>query len=72
MNTKSTSVLDWQIDSASTKVDLRGTDLLPQANGEAKIEMETNGEATRFQAALLRRQLGCYVLNPAFSVHIES
>ncbi len=36
--TKSTQALAYQVGGGSTKIDFKGTELMPQARGEAKIE----------------------------------
>ena len=46
---RSVKAIGYQVGGGSTKVDLKGTDLLPQANGEAKVEAKagiTNIEVT--------------------------
>src|SRR5271169_4723060 len=35
---KSTMAIGFTVGGGSTKVDLKGTELMPQANGEAKVE----------------------------------
>lgn len=38
---KSIKAIGYQVGGGATKVDLKGTDLLPQASGEAKVEAKT-------------------------------
>ena len=38
---KSSVAVGYQVDSGSTKVDLKGTDVMPGAKGEAKVEAKT-------------------------------
>src|SRR5258708_26498455 len=38
---RSTKAVDYRHRGGSTKVDLRGTDLMPGANGEARVESKT-------------------------------
>jgi len=39
--TKSIKAIGYQVGGGSTKIDLKGTDLMSQANGEAKVEAKT-------------------------------
>src|SRR5438034_11155788 len=39
--TRTTKAVDYRHRGGSTKVDLRGTELMPQAAGEAKVESKT-------------------------------
>ena len=39
--TKSIKAIGYKVGGGSTKIDLKGTDLLPGANGEAKVEAKT-------------------------------
>src|SRR5437879_11994090 len=39
--TRTTKAVDYRYRGGSTKVDLRGTELMPQAAGEAKVESKT-------------------------------
>jgi len=62
--TKSTLAFDYQVGGGSTKIDFKGTDLMPVAGGEAKVEakkgysqvdakFENLSEPTRFGAEFL-------------------
>jgi len=39
--TKSVQAVGYEVGTGSTKVDLKGTDLMPQASGEAKVEIKS-------------------------------
>jgi outer membrane protein OmpA-like peptidoglycan-associated protein len=39
--TKSTKAVGYQVGGGGTKVDLKGTELMPQANGEARVEAKS-------------------------------
>lgn len=62
--TKPIKAIGYQVKGGSTKVDLKGTDLMPDANGEAKVEAKTGvttieanikglGPATKFGTEFL-------------------
>lgn len=40
--TKSVQAVGYQVGAGSTKVDLKGTELMSEANGEAKVEIKSN------------------------------
>ena len=39
---RTTKAINYQHRSGATKIDFRGTDVLPQARGEAKVESSSN------------------------------
>ena len=45
--TKSVTAIGYEVGGGSTKVDLKGTELMPQARGEAKVEIKSNAGRTR-------------------------
>jgi outer membrane protein OmpA-like peptidoglycan-associated protein len=44
--TKSAAAVGYQVGGGSTKVDLKGTELMPDANGQAKVEIKSNAGRT--------------------------
>ncbi len=50
--TKSVQAVGYQVGGGSTKVDMKGTELMPQASGEAKVEIETKGGRTKVNVTL--------------------
>jgi len=45
--TKSVTAIGYEVGGGSTKVDLKGTELMPEARGEAKVEIKSNAGRTR-------------------------
>ena len=50
LTTKSVKAIGYRVKGGSTKVDLNGTDLMPQATGEAKVDAKTG--ATSIEVSL--------------------
>jgi outer membrane protein OmpA-like peptidoglycan-associated protein len=50
--TKSTMAIGFTVGGGSTKVDLKGTDLMPQASGEAKVEAKSKSGATNIEVTV--------------------
>ena len=49
LTSKSTTAIGFQVDGGSTKIDLKGTELMPQATGEAKVEAKSKAGATSIE-----------------------
>jgi outer membrane protein OmpA-like peptidoglycan-associated protein len=49
LTSKSTTAIGFQVGGGSTKVDLKGTELMPQATGEAKVEAKSKAGATNIE-----------------------
>ena len=47
--TKSATAIGFQVGSGSTKVDLKGTEAMPGAKGEAKVEIKSNAGASSIE-----------------------
>jgi outer membrane protein OmpA-like peptidoglycan-associated protein len=47
--TKSVQAVGYQVGGGSTKVDLKGTDLMPGASGQAKVEIKSKAGRTRVE-----------------------
>jgi outer membrane protein OmpA-like peptidoglycan-associated protein len=45
--TKSVTAIGYEVGGGSTKVDLKGTELMPEARGEAEVEIKSNAGRTR-------------------------
>lgn len=50
--TKSVSAVGYIVGGGSTKVDLKGTELMPRANGVAKVEAKTKAGRTNVEVEL--------------------
>jgi outer membrane protein OmpA-like peptidoglycan-associated protein len=50
--TKSVSAVGYEVGGGSTKVDMKGTELMPQANGVAKVEAKTKAGRTKVEVEL--------------------
>ncbi len=50
--TKSVSAVGYEVGGGSTKVDLKATELMPQANGVAKVEAKTKAGRTKVEVEL--------------------
>ena len=44
--TKSATAIGYEVGGGSTKVDMKGTDLMPEASGQAKVEIKSNARRT--------------------------
>ncbi len=49
LTTKSVAAIGYQVGQGGTKVDLKGTDLMPQARGEAKVEIKDKAASSIIQ-----------------------
>jgi outer membrane protein OmpA-like peptidoglycan-associated protein len=49
---KSTVAIGFTVGGGSTKVDLHGTELMPQANGEARVQAKANAGLTNIEIAV--------------------
>ena len=49
---KSTTAIGFTVGGGSTKVDLKGSELMPQANGEAKVQARAKAGLTNFDVAV--------------------
>ena len=49
---KSTTAIGFIVGGGSTKVDLKGTELMPQANGEAKVQAKAKAGITNIQVTV--------------------
>jgi outer membrane protein OmpA-like peptidoglycan-associated protein len=47
--TKSVQAVGFEVGGSSTKVDMKATDLMPDANGEAKVEIKSKAGRTRVE-----------------------
>ena len=52
VTTKSAKAVGYEVGANETKVDMKGADLMPQANGEAKVEIEAKGGRTKVSVSL--------------------
>jgi len=50
--TKSATAVGYQVGGGSSKVDLKGSELMPQANGEAKVEIKEKAGRTSVEVSL--------------------
>jgi outer membrane protein OmpA-like peptidoglycan-associated protein len=48
--TKSATAIGYEVGGGSTKVDLKGTELMPDASGQAKVEIKSNAGRTSVEA----------------------
>lgn len=49
LTTRSVAAIGYQVGEGGTKVDLKGTDLMPQARGEAKVEIKSKAASSTIQ-----------------------
>src|SRR5215468_11473523 len=54
--TKSTRAVGYRVGGGSTKVDLKGTELMPQANGEAEVEAKSGATTVEVEVKGLSPQ----------------
>lgn len=47
--TKAVQAIGYQVGAGGSKVDLQGTDLMPQASGEAKVEIKSKGSTANVE-----------------------
>jgi outer membrane protein OmpA-like peptidoglycan-associated protein len=50
--TKSVKAVGYEVGGGSTKLDMKGTELMPQANGEAKVEIKTKAGRANLEVSL--------------------
>ncbi len=50
--TKSVTAIGYEVGSGSTKVDMKGTELMPQANGWAKVEIKSKAGRTNLEVQI--------------------
>src|SRR6266436_9258887 len=49
---KSTTAIGFTVGGGSTKVDLKGSELMPQANGEAKVQAKAKAGLTNIEVTV--------------------
>ncbi len=52
VTTRSVAAIGYQVGEGGTKVDLKGTDLMPEARGEAKVEIKSKAASSTIQVSV--------------------